>query len=112
MGKTFVVSAVGFFLCLTAPVASAAEYPWSPIARQCGNAAAEQLRAKTGCASCTDSWTSGAWCAVSAYYQNQIPEPILTTCITRVWNERLRARTCSACGNPIDQVFLCVNSPY
>lgn len=104
-----------FFLAVTLfiapPVASAAEYPWSAVARQCGNAAAEQLHAKTGCAGCANSWTSGAWCAVNTYYRGQIPEPILKTCITRVWTERLRARVCNQCGNPIDQVFLCINNP-
>ena len=96
-----------------APVAAAAtEYPWSAVARQCGHAAAEELHAKTGCAGCADAWVSGAWCAVNSYYRGQIPEPILKTCITRVWNERLRAHTCNACGNAIDEVFGCIDHPY
>jgi hypothetical protein len=96
---------------LLSSVAAAAEYPWSPISRQCGAAAAEQLHAKTGCAGCADSWTSGAWCAVTTYYHDQIPVPILKSCITRVWNERLRVHACANCGNAIDQVFLCINNP-
>lgn len=100
------------FLAMLLPTPTlATEYPWSAIARQCGNAAAEQMHAQTGCAGCAGSWTSGAWCAVDTYYQHQIPVPIIKTCITRVWDERLRAHACAACGNPIDQVFSCVNAP-
>lgn len=95
----------------SASVAAATEYPWSAIARQCGEYAAEQLHRSTGAAGAPDTWTLAAHCAANNYYQGTIAEPVVKTCINRVWAERWRARACASCRNPIDQTFFCLSKP-
>jgi hypothetical protein len=92
--------------------AHAAEYPWSQIARQCGEMASERMHEATGCASCADSWPSAALCAVNTYTENAIPEAAVKNCIERVWRARLRANLCNACGNPIDETIACLQKPH
>lgn len=93
---------------LCGSAAGYAQHPWSPIARQCGEAAAEQMHAQTGCAGCAGAWPSGAMCAVNAYFQGAIPVARTKACIDRVWYQRLQSQTCNACGDPISDVFVCV----
>jgi hypothetical protein len=89
-----------------------AEYPWSAIARQCGEMAAERMHEATGCASCADSWPSAALCTVNAYTNNGIDEVAVKRCIDKVWYARLRANLCNACGNPIDETIACLQKPH
>jgi hypothetical protein len=69
-----------------------AQQPWSAIARQCGEAAAERMHAATGCAGCAGSWPSGALCAVDAYTHGRIPQEYTKKCIDLVWYQRLKAK--------------------
>ncbi len=97
-----------FIAILLAATSAQAQQPWDPIARRCALAAEEQMHARTGCASCADSWAAGALCSVNTYFRGQVPESITRSCIARIWAARLTAHVCNQCGDPIEDVFHCV----
>jgi hypothetical protein len=96
---------------LSGHISQATEYPWSSIARACRYASEEDLHARTGCAGCADAWIGGAQCAVNEYYRGRVADPVVNACINRVQRERLKARCGDVCGDPINQVFACVQKP-
>ncbi len=97
---TIVISAT--FLTITAH----ATEPWSAAQRGCV-ADLEEKCAAIGGANCSGWWPSVAQCAIRGTWGNNVPESQTQACINWVQAERLRARMCNACGNPIRDVIHC-----
>ncbi len=95
-------------LAASLSTASAADYPWRPIARDCAEAVNQQQCPNGG--TCGDMWGSWAACAIHRLHGDAIPQELINKCYQRIWAERHTKRLCANCGDPVADMFQCTGS--
>lgn len=84
------------------PVVSQAQ-AWGPAMTEC-----VQEVERTHPGNTSGSWPIWTRCAVARTYGNRIPAAKLDACIQKIWDRRLREKTCALCGNdPAAEAIQC-----